>query len=64
MESYRIHLWTDEGYTEEEFQNYGYQECPEAQSTHKGLKGESLKKVFNWDRENPQMHYSDHTRGS
>ena len=61
---YRIHLWTDEGYTEEEFQNYGYQECPEAQSTHKGLKGENLKRVFNWDRENPQMHYSDHTRGN
>ena len=40
---YRIHLWTDEGYTEEEFQNYGYQECSETQSTHKGLKGENLK---------------------
>ena len=61
---YRIHLWTDEGYTEEEFQNYGYQECSEAQATHKGLKGENLKKVFNWDKENPQMHYSDHTRGN
>jgi DNA polymerase elongation subunit (family B) len=61
---YRIHLWTDEGYTEEEFQNYGYQECSPQQATHKGLKGEDLKKVFNWDRENPQMHYSDHTRGN
>jgi DNA polymerase elongation subunit (family B) len=61
---YRIHLWTDEGYTEEEFQNYGYQECSPQQATHKGLKGEDLKRVFNWDRENPQMHYSDHTRGN
>ena len=61
---YRIHLWTDEGYTEEEFQNYGYQECSPQQATHKGLKGEDLRKVFNWDRENPQMHYSDHTRGN
>ena len=61
---YRIHLWTDEGYTEEEFQNYGYQECSPQQATHKGLKGEDLKKVFNWNRENPQMHYSDHTRGN
>lgn len=61
---YRIHLWTDEGYTEEEFQNYGYQECSPQQATHKGLKGENLRKVFNWDRENPQMHYSDHTRGN
>jgi DNA polymerase elongation subunit (family B) len=61
---YRIHLWTDEGYLQEEFQNYGYQECPESQATHKGLKGENLKKVFNWDRENPHMHYSDHTKGN
>ena len=61
---YRIHLWTDEGYVEEEFQNYGYQECSPQQATHKGLKGENLKKVFNWDRENPHMHYSDHSRGN
>jgi len=61
---YRIHLWTDEGYTEEEFQNYGYQECSPQQATHKGLKGEDLRRVFNWDRENPHMHYSDHTRGN
>ena len=61
---YRIHLWTDEGYLQEEFQNYGYQECPESQATHKGLKGENLKKVFNWDKENPHMHYSDHTKGN
>jgi len=61
---YRIHLWEDSGYSVEEFQNYGYQECPEAQATHKGLKGENLKRVFNWNRENPQMHYSDHTRGN
>jgi DNA polymerase elongation subunit (family B) len=61
---YRIHLWTDEGYTEEEFQNYGYQECSPQQATHKGLKGENLKRVFNWERDNPHMHYSDHTRGN
>jgi DNA polymerase elongation subunit (family B) len=61
---YRIHLWEDNGYSVEEFQNYGYEECSEAQATHKGLKGESLRKVFNWNRENPRMHYSDHTRGN
>ena len=32
------------------FQNYGYQECSEYQSTHRGLKGEPLKKVTNWDK--------------
>ena len=61
---YQIHLWEDNGYSVEEFQNYGYEECSEAQATHKGLKGESLRKVFNWNRENPRMHYSDHTRGN
>ena len=61
---YRIHLWTDEGYSEEEFQNYGYIECHQEQATHQGLKGENLKKVFNWNREDPRMHYSDHTRGN
>ena len=40
-----VHLWTDEGYIVEEFQNYGYQECPSHQATHVGLGGESLKKV-------------------
>ena len=61
---YRMHLWTDEGYFEEEFQNYGYKECPPAQATHQGLKDEPLKKVYNWNREDPSMHYSDHTKGN
>jgi len=61
---YNIHLWTDEGYSLEEFQNYGYIECSSNQATHQGLKEESLKKVHNWNREDPRMHYSDHTRGN
>ena len=59
-----MHLWTDEGYFEEEFQNYGYIECPPGQATHQGLKEEPLKKVYNWNREDPRMHYSDHTKGN
>ena len=46
--SYLIHLWTDNGYEQIDFQNYGYIECSPHQATHKGLKGESLKKVLNW----------------
>ena len=61
---YRIHLWTDEGYSVEDYQNYGYTECSDSAATHIGLKGENLKKVFNWDRNDPRMHYSDHTRGN
>ena len=61
---YRVHLWTDEGYSEEEFQNYGFQECSPSQATHRGLKGEPLKQVFNWGKDTPGMHWADHTRGN
>ena len=61
---YDVHLWTDEGYTVEEFQNYGYQECDEYHATHRGLKDEPLKKVYNWGRETQGLHYADHTRGN
>jgi DNA polymerase elongation subunit (family B) len=61
---YRVHLWTDEGYFEEEFQNYGFQECSLSQATHRGLKGEPLKQVFNWGKDTPGMHWADHTRGN
>ena len=61
---YRVHLWTDEGYFEEEFQNYGFQQCSPSQATHRGLKGESLKQVFNWGKDTPGMHWADHTRGN
>ena len=62
---YDVHLWTDEGYTVEEFQNYGYQECDEYHATHRGLKDEPLKKVHSWkDKNAPGMHYADHTGGN
>ena len=44
---YNIHLWTDEGYSVEQFQNYGYQECSDQQATHRGVKNEPLKKSMN-----------------
>ena len=61
---YNIHLWTDEGYSVEQFQNYGYQECPDQQATHRGVKDEPLKKVYEWDRFTSGLHYADHTRGN
>jgi DNA polymerase elongation subunit (family B) len=61
---YVIHLWTDEGYKQCDFRNYGYIECSPLQATHKGLKGEPLRKVYEWDRESPYIHYSDHTMGN
>ena len=62
--SYDVHLWTDEGYTVERFQNYGYLECSPAQATHIGLKGEHLKKIYNWQRNDIGLHYTDHTGGN
>jgi DNA polymerase elongation subunit (family B) len=61
---YNIHLWTDEGYSVEQFQNYGYIECEEHQATHRGVKNEPLKKIYEWDRFTPNLHYADHTRGN
>ena len=61
---YNVHLWTDKGYTIEEFRNYGYQECSEHSATHRGLKNEPLKKITNWRREDQGLHYTDHTRGN
>ena len=61
---YNIHLWDDNGYSVEEFQNYGYVECQEAQSTHRGLGNEPLKKVTSWDRNTTGLHYADHNRGN
>jgi DNA polymerase elongation subunit (family B) len=61
---YDIHLWTDEGYSVEEFQNYGYQECGEYHATHWGLNDEPLKKVYNWNRSTEGLHYADHTQGN
>ena len=63
-DNFIVHLWTDEGYTVEEFQNYGYQECPQHQATHRGLGGESLKKIYNWYRNSEGLHYTDHTLGN
>ena len=61
-----VHLWTDKGYTIEEFKNYGYQECSPAQATHTGLGGEPLKKIDKIYRNNtqPGLHYADHTLGN
>jgi DNA polymerase elongation subunit (family B) len=54
-----VTLWTDEGIEQYEFQNYAYEKCYENEATHIGLKGESLRKVTYWERNNPFLHYHD-----
>jgi DNA polymerase elongation subunit (family B) len=56
---HHIVLYTDDGIEEYEYQNYAYEKCYESESTHKGLKGEPLRKVTYWERNNPFLHYHD-----
>ena len=58
--TYLIHLWTDDGnYQKIEWKNIAYIECEPNEATHYGLKGEPLKKVRDWDKENPNLHFHD-----
>tara|TARA_R110000822_G_scaffold39233_2_gene107930 strand:+ start:2745 stop:4430 length:1686 start_codon:yes stop_codon:yes gene_type:complete len=54
-----VHEWTDQGYERVEWVNKAYVECGESEATHKGLNGESLKRVSNWRPENPKLHFHD-----
>ena len=58
--TYQIHLWDDAvGYQKIEWVNQAYKECGEADASHLGLGGEPLRKVRNWDREDPKLHFHD-----
>ena len=56
-QNYRVHLWADDGY---KTLNWSY---PAFEETDKGdfigLRGETLRKVTGWDRENPKLHFHD-----
>ena len=56
---YNMHLWTDEGYTVEEWYNPAYRECQESEATHKGIKGEPLKKVYKYKKGDDGLHFDD-----
>jgi DNA polymerase elongation subunit (family B) len=55
--NYRVHLWADNGY---KTLNWSY---PAFEETEKGdfigLRGETLRKVIGWDKENPKLHFHD-----
>jgi hypothetical protein len=57
-QNYRVHLWADDGY---KTLNWSY---PAFEETDKGdfigLRGETLRKVTGWDRENTQTSLSRH----
>ena len=56
---YKIHLWDEGGYDEIEWHNTAYQECSKNDEEYKGLGDESLKKIYKWDKNTPNLHFHD-----
>lgn len=56
---YKIHLWEDKGYTSFEWNYPAYIECDEQEEEFVGLKKESLRKTYKWDKEDNKVHFHD-----
>ncbi len=56
---YKIHLWTEDNYDIIPYRVPAYVECSEREAEYQGLKGEWLKKTYNWDKDNPRLHFHD-----
>ena len=54
-----IHLWTDSGYEKIHWRNFAFVECSKDKATHRGINGEYLKKIYNWDKDTSNLHYHD-----
>jgi hypothetical protein len=59
---YLIHHWGDDGsYEQIEWTQPAYKECHSKDSTHRGLSGEYLKKVWKWKDGDIGLHFHDMT---
>jgi len=56
---YKIHLWEDQGYKSLEWTYPAYEECDVADEEFVGLRQESLRKTFNWDKDKSNLHFHD-----
>jgi DNA polymerase elongation subunit (family B) len=56
---YKIHLWEENDYNIIPYRVPAYIECSENEAQYQGLKGEWLKKTYDWDRDNPKLHFHD-----
>jgi DNA polymerase elongation subunit (family B) len=56
---YKIHLWDDKGYSSVEWNYPAFIECDEREEEFVGLKKESLKKTYKWDKEDNKVHFHD-----
>ena len=55
--NYKVHLWTDDGYKVLNWSYPAFEETDKGDFT--GLRGETLRKVTGWDRENTRLHFHD-----
>ena len=56
---YKIHLWEEDNYDIIPWRVPAYVECSENKAQYQGLKGEWLKKTYDWDKDNPRLHFHD-----
>ena len=56
---YKIHLWEEDNYNIIPWRVPAYIECSEKEAQYQGLKGEWLKKTYDWDKDNPRLHFHD-----
>ena len=57
--NFKVHLWTDSGYEQLQWQNQAYVECDPSVATHTGLNGEGLRKTGKWFKDTPKLHFHD-----
>jgi DNA polymerase elongation subunit (family B) len=55
--NYKVHLWADNGYKTLTWSYPAFEETDKGDFT--GLRGETLRKVTGWDKENPKLHFHD-----
>jgi DNA polymerase elongation subunit (family B) len=56
---YKIHLWEEDEYKIIPWRNPAYVECQERDAQYQGLKGEWLKKTYDWNKDTPGLHFHD-----
>ena len=56
---YKIHLWEENSYNIIPWRVPAYVECSENEAQYQGLKGEWLKKTYDWNKDTPGLHFHD-----
>lgn len=59
--NFKIHLWDDKGYETINWKCPGYEKCDPSEATHESLMDGPVKKVYDWDYNNPNIIFNDMT---